>query len=78
MISEATERFVPMPSAFYLYVEDADSAMEQALASGASLEMEVADMPYGDRTPQGLNLTQTGEKILNYAQRMHEDAVSIP
>jgi PhnB protein len=49
MISEATERFPPMPTAFYLYIEDADAAMEQALAIGASLEMEVADMPYEDR-----------------------------
>lgn len=29
------------------------------------------------RTPQGLNLTPTGEQILNYAQRMHEDALAI-
>ena len=29
------------------------------------------------RTPQGLNLTPTGEQILNYAQRMHEEALAI-
>lgn len=49
MVSEATERYKPMASAFYLYVENADEAMIRALANGAELEMEVADMPYGDR-----------------------------
>jgi PhnB protein len=49
MISEATERYPAMCSAFYLYVADADAAMAQAQAHGASLEMAVADMPYGDR-----------------------------
>ena len=38
-----------MPSAFYLYVEDADAAMKKAIDAGADLEMEVADMDYGDR-----------------------------
>ncbi len=49
MVSEATERYKPMASAFYLYVENADESMIRALANGAELEMEVADMPYGDR-----------------------------
>lgn len=49
MISEATERHKPMAAAYYLYVENADAAMAQALAQGAALEMEVSDMPYGDR-----------------------------
>lgn len=49
MVSEAGERYQPMASAYYLYVENADAAMQQALAHGAMLEMEVADMPYGDR-----------------------------
>ena len=49
MISEATERYKPMAAAYYLYVEDADTSMQQALAHGAILEMEVGDMPYGDR-----------------------------
>lgn len=49
MVSEATERYPPMASAFYLYVSDADAAMARALENGAILEMEVADMPYGDR-----------------------------
>ncbi len=49
MVSEATARYTPMTSAFYLYVENADVAMKRALDHGASLEMEVSDMPYGDR-----------------------------
>ena len=49
MASEAGGRYPPMPTASYLYVEDADKAMAQALAAGGMLEMEVGDMPYGDR-----------------------------
>ncbi|HBH80476.1 MAG TPA: glyoxalase, partial [Nitrospira sp.] len=33
----------------YLYVEDADASMQRALKHGAVLEMEIGDMPYGDR-----------------------------
>ncbi len=49
MVSEATKDYPPMASAFYLYVEDADASMRRALDCGARLEMEVGDMPYGDR-----------------------------
>lgn len=49
MVSEATERNQPMAAAYYLYVEDADAAIQRTLAQGAILEMEVGDMPYGDR-----------------------------
>lgn len=49
MVSEASAAYPPMPGAFYLYVEDADAAMRRALGAGAMLEMEVGDMPYGDR-----------------------------
>lgn len=49
MVSEATERYPAMAAAFYLYVSDADAAMERVCESGATLEMEVGDMPYGDR-----------------------------
>lgn len=49
MVSEATARYKPMAAAYYLYVEDADLAMARALAHGAVLEMQVGDMPYGDR-----------------------------
>ena len=49
MISEASPPYGPMSSAYYLYVENADEAMAMAIRSGATLEMDVADMPYGDR-----------------------------
>lgn len=49
MVGEASEHYPPMAGACYLYVEDADEAMATALAHGATLEMPVADMPYGDR-----------------------------
>jgi PhnB protein len=49
MVSEATERYKPMAAAYYLYVENADVSMQRALKHGAILEMEVGDMPYGDR-----------------------------
>ena len=35
---------------FYVYVEDVDSAFEQAVAAGATVKMPVQDMFWGDRT----------------------------
>lgn len=49
MVSEAVEKYPPMAAAYYLYVEDADAATQRAIAHGATLEMAVGDMPYGDR-----------------------------
>lgn len=49
MVSEASPAYPPMRASYYLYVEDADDAMRRALAAGATLEMDVGDMPYGDR-----------------------------
>ena len=49
MVSEASPHYPAMAGSYYLYVEDAPAAMARALAHGARLEMEVADMPYGDR-----------------------------
>ena len=49
MVSEAGEKYGPMPTAFYLYVENADASMSRAIEHGARLEMEVGNMPYGDR-----------------------------
>ena len=49
MASEASEQYPAMPSAYYIYVENADSAMNQAISAGAVLEMDVADMRYDDR-----------------------------
>jgi PhnB protein len=49
MVSEASDHYPPMPAAYYLYVADADAAVERALQHGAKLEMAVANMPYDDR-----------------------------
>jgi PhnB protein len=49
MVSEASPKYPPMPASYYLYVENADEAIQHALDCGATLEMEPADMPYGDR-----------------------------
>jgi PhnB protein len=49
MVSEASAEYPAMPGSYYLYVEDARASMRQALKHGATLETEVADMPYGDR-----------------------------
>ncbi len=49
MVSDAVPAWPAMPSAFYLYVEDADAATARALDAGAELVMPVADMDYGDR-----------------------------
>jgi PhnB protein len=49
MVSEATNKYPGMCSAFYLYVENAQASMKRALEHGGVLEMEVQDMPYGDR-----------------------------
>ena len=49
MVSEASPAFPAMPASYYLFVEDADAAMRRAVAAGATVIMEVADMPYQDR-----------------------------
>jgi PhnB protein len=49
MVSQASERFPPSLSSFYIYVENADESVQRALDAGASLVMKVADMPYDDR-----------------------------
>ncbi len=49
MVSEAPEKYQSMRGAYYLYVENADASMKRAIENGAILEMEVGDMPYGDR-----------------------------
>ena len=49
MVSQASIAYPAMPSSMYLYVENADEAMDKALAAGANKIMDVADMPYKDR-----------------------------
>ena len=69
MVSEASAQYPPMPASYYLYVADARAAMRSALAHGAVLEMEVADMHYGDRhggvrDPHG-NIWWISERIVH-------------
>jgi len=49
MVSEATTAFPAMFASYYLYVENADTALQKAIGAGGSTVMEVANMPYGDR-----------------------------
>ena len=49
MVSQASIAYPAMPSSMYLYVGNADEAMDKALAAGANKIMDVADMPYKDR-----------------------------
>lgn len=50
MISDATEKFRPMPTMLYLYVENVDSVYQKAIGvKGVSLR-EPTDEFYGDRS----------------------------
>lgn len=49
MVSEASAAFPAMPASYYLYVANADEAMQMAVSAGGTKIMEVADMPYQDR-----------------------------
>lgn len=49
MVGEASGDYPPMRGSYYLYVENADEAMEKATAAGATKIMDVADKPYDDR-----------------------------
>jgi uncharacterized glyoxalase superfamily protein PhnB len=48
-LSEARAEFPPMPTTFYLYVEDCDALYHKAVAAGATSLNPPADQPYGDR-----------------------------
>ncbi|MEO8664030.1 MAG: VOC family protein [Ignavibacteria bacterium] len=50
MLTEASEKYPPAHSFYYLYVPDTDAAYKQALEAGAKSEMEPADQFYGDRS----------------------------
>jgi len=75
MVSEASAAYPAMASSFYLYVADAHASMRRAIEHGATLEMDVADMPYGDRQggvrdPHG-NLWWISQRLVEapYARR---------
>ena len=48
-MGEAHGAYQPMPTMFYLYVDDADAWYKRALQAGAVSISEPADQPYGDR-----------------------------
>ena len=49
MVGQAPPGEVASKGHYLLYVEDADRAMERAVAAGAEKMMDVDDRPYGDR-----------------------------
>lgn len=49
MLSESSAAFPAMAASYYLYVGNADAAMEKAIAAGGTKIMDVANMPYNDR-----------------------------
>lgn len=48
-MSDAHDNWQPMPTMFYLYVEDCDAAYQSAVEAGAASLEAPADQPYGDR-----------------------------
>ncbi len=50
MLGEACEKNAPMPSMFYLYVEDCDKAYEKAIKAGGKSVREPETQFYGDRS----------------------------
>lgn len=48
-MGEAHGEWQPMPTAFYLMVNDADAVYQRALEAGATSTSEPADQPYGHR-----------------------------
>ena len=49
-MGEAHGPYQPMPTMFYLYVEDCDALYKRALSAGATSISEPQDHPYGDRS----------------------------
>lgn len=49
MLGESHENAPPTRGSYYVYVENADASMKQALAAGGELIMNATDMSYGDR-----------------------------
>ncbi len=49
-MGEAQGPYQPMPTMFYLYVEDCDALYKRALSVGATSISEPKDQPYGDRS----------------------------
>lgn len=49
-MGEAHGPYQPMPTMFYLYVEDCDALYKRAISAGATSISEPKDQPYGDRS----------------------------
>lgn len=49
-MGEAHGSYQPMPTMFYLYVDDCDALYKRALSAGATSLSEPRDQPYGDRS----------------------------
>ena len=49
-MGEAHGPYQPMPTMFYLYVEDCDALYKRAMRAGATSISEPKDQPYGDRS----------------------------
>ena len=49
-MGEAHGIYQPMPTMFYVYVDDVDVWYNRAVAAGATSKAEPADQPHGDRT----------------------------
>jgi uncharacterized glyoxalase superfamily protein PhnB len=49
-MGEAQGPYQPMPTMFYLYVEDCDALYNRAMTAGATSISEPQDHPYGDRS----------------------------
>ena len=48
-MGEAHGPWQPMPTTFFMYVDDVDALYRRAVAAGAASQSEPADQPYGDR-----------------------------
>jgi PhnB protein len=49
MVSEAEGDFKAMAGAYYVYVENVDQTLDQAVSNGAKKMFDPMDMPYRDR-----------------------------
>ena len=49
-MGEAHGEYQPMPTMFYMYVNNVDAAYDRALKAGATSISAPADLPYGDRS----------------------------
>ena len=77
MVSEAGREYAPSRAAFYLFVDDANAAIERAIENGMVKIMCVSDMPYGDRQGGARDIAGNIWGILLDFTAPHRDAVSL-